>query len=170
MDLQIPDIRDAGPGDAAAIAAVYNVHVRATIVTFELDAVTDTDMCERIGRVQAAGLPWLVLECAGGVRGFAHAAPWKLRPAYARTAETSIYLDDAVVGHGHGRRLYAALLARLREAGMHTAIGGAALPNPASAALHASLGFEAVGVFREVGHKLGRWIDVGYWQLPLDGA
>ena len=75
MDLQIPDIRDAGPGDAAAIAAVYNVHVRATIVTFELDAVTDTDMRDRIARVQAVGLPWLVLECAAGVRGFAHAAP-----------------------------------------------------------------------------------------------
>ncbi|MEP6634181.1 MAG: N-acetyltransferase family protein, partial [Luteimonas sp.] len=162
------DLRDADHGDAANIAAIYNRHVRETIVTFELEEVADADMRARIQHVQEAGLPWLVVAHDGAVRGYAYAAPWKSRAAYARTVETSIYLDAEMSGRGHGKRLYAALIERLRIAGMHAAIGGASLPNAASAALHEALGFRHVGVFREVGHKFGRWIDVGYWQLRLE--
>ena len=160
-------IRDAKPADAAAIAAIYNVHVRGTIVTFELEEVGAAEMARRIADVQARGLPWLVAIGNGHVLGYAHAGPWKPRAAYARTVETSIYLADAARGRGFGKRLYAALIERLRAAGMHVAIGGASLPNPASVALHEALGFEFVGAFRETGFKLGRWIDVGYWQLRL---
>lgn len=161
-------LRDALADDASAIAAIYNVHVRGTIVTFELAEVVAQDMAQRMADVQARGLPWLVAEASGAVLGYAHAGPWKARAAYARTVETSIYLDAAACGRGLGRRLYAALLGRLRESGMHVAIGGAALPNPASVALHEALGFEQVGTFREVGCKFGRWIDVGYWQRRLE--
>jgi len=161
-------LRDAHADDAGAVAAIYNVHVRGSIVTFELAEVCAQDMAQRIADVQARGLPWLVAEADGAVLGYAHAGPWKARAAYAHTVETSIYIDAAACGRGLGRRLYAALLGRLRELGMHVAIGGAALPNPASIALHESLGFEQVGVFREVGCKFGRWIDVGYWQLRLE--
>lgn len=161
-------LRDALADDAGAIAAIYNVHVRGTIVTFELAEVCAQDMTQRIADVQARGLPWLVAEAGGAVLGYAFAAPWKARAAYARTVETSIYLDAAACGRGLGRQLYAALLGRLRELGMHVAIGGAALPNPASVALHEGLGFAPVGTFREVGCKFGHWIDVGYWQLRLE--
>jgi phosphinothricin acetyltransferase len=161
-------LRDALADDAGAIAAIYNVHVRGTIVTFELAELCAQDMARRMADVQARGLPWLVAEAGGAVLGYAHAGPWKTRAAYARTVETSIYLDAAACGRGLGRQLYAALLGRLRALGMHVAIGGAALPNPASVALHEGLGFAPVGTFREVGCKFGRWIDVGYWQLHLE--
>jgi phosphinothricin acetyltransferase len=164
-----PAIRDATSPDAAAIAAIYNVHVRGTIVTFEVEEVAIDAMAWRIADVQARGLPWLVAVEGGRVCGYACAGPWKARAAYARTVETSIYLADAARGRGIGKRLYAALIERLRATGMHVAIGGASLPNPASAALHEALGFEFVGAFRETGFKLGRWIDVGYWQLRLQG-
>jgi phosphinothricin acetyltransferase len=164
-----PAIRDAASTDAAAIAAIYNAYVRDTIVTFEVEDVTADAMAWRIADIRARGLPWLVAVEGGVVLGYAHAGPWKSRAAYARTVETSIYLAGAVRGRGIGKRLYAALIERLRAAGMHVAIGGASLPNPASVALHEALGFEFVGAFRETGFKLGRWIDVGYWQLRLRG-
>ncbi|NIA57903.1 GNAT family N-acetyltransferase [Massilia sp. TW-1] len=63
--------------------------------------------------------------------------------------------------------LYGALLARLRERGLHVVIGGIALPNDASAGLHEALGFRKVAHFSEVGKKFGRWLDVGYWELKL---
>jgi len=162
-------VRDARASDAAAIAAIYNVHVRGTVVTFEVDEVDATEMAHRIAEVQSRGLPWRVADAGGVVLGYAYAGPWKTRAAYARTVETSIYLDANACGRGLGTRVYADLLAELRTRGVHVAIGGASLPNPASAALHAALGFAPVGVFRAVGFKLGRWIDVGYWQLQLDG-
>ena len=163
-------LRDAMPGDAPAIAAIYNVHVRGTTATFEIDEVDAGAMQRRIADVQERGLPWLVADVDGSVVGYAYAGPWKPRAAYARTVETSIYLDANACGRGLGRRLYAALLERLRAHGVHVAIGGISLPNPVSVGLHEALGFHHVGVFREVGHKFGDWIDVGYWQLRLEAA
>lgn len=160
-------IRDAQPGDAAAIAGIYNVYVSSTTVTFETVPVDAPGMARRIAEIQAHGLPWLVACTDGTVCGFANAAPWKARAAYAHTVESSIYLAGSARGRGLGRRLYAALIERLREAGLHTVIGGIALPNPASVRLHEGIGFSRIGVFREVGHKFGGRIDVGYWQLQL---
>ncbi|MBS0217909.1 MAG: N-acetyltransferase [Proteobacteria bacterium] len=163
-------IRDAVDDDAAVVAAIYNVHVRDTIVTFELDEVDADEMMRRMAQVRGLGLPWLVLEERGVVIGYAYGGQWKARAAYARTVESSIYLADAACGRGLGKGLYAELIARLRACGIHVVIGGVSLPNAASIALHEGLGFEAIGAFREVGWKLGRWIDVGYWQLRLEDA
>ena len=143
------------------------MHAVGSIVTFELEAVPAADMATRIAGMQQAGLPWLVASIDGVMLGYAYASPWKARAAYARTVETSVYVAVDAAGQGLGKRLYAALIQRLRDAGMHALIGGISLPNPASVALHEAFGFAHVGNFRQVGHKFGRWIDVGYWQLLL---
>ena len=44
---------------------------------------------------------------------------------------------------------------------------GIALPNAASVGLHVSMGFQPIGIYRAVGYKLGRWHDVGWYQLAL---
>jgi phosphinothricin acetyltransferase len=112
-------------------------------------------------------LPWLVFETAAGIAGYAYAAPWKARAAYRHSVESSIYLAPHATGKGLGSALYSELIADLRRLGMHCVIGGAALPNPASVALHDKLGFIKVADFRQVGFKFGRWIDVSYWELLL---
>lgn len=161
-------IRDATPADAAVLAGIYNHYVLDTTVTFEETSVSEAEMASRIAEVQAAKLPWVVVEDdAGVVLGHAYASKWKGRCAYRFAVETTVYLDAAAHGRGLGRQLYEQLLARLREAGMHVAIGGIALPNPASIALHEKLGFRKVGQFDEVGFKFSRWVDVGYWQRFL---
>lgn len=158
--------RPARTEDAAAIAAIYNPFVRDTTVTFEEEPVTAEEMASRIASI-SAGHPWLVLEEGGIPVGYAYASAWKPRSAYRRTAECSIYLAPEARGRGRGRELYAALVAELRRRGFHALIGGIALPNGASVALHEGLGFRKVGELAEVGWKLGRSIDVGYWELLL---
>lgn len=116
-------------------------------------------------RIRAATLPWLVIEEAGVLAGYARASPWKTRPAYRHTVEGSVYVDSRFQRRGHGRRVYEALLAELRSREVHVVLAGIALPNPASIALHERLGFAPAGLMREVGWKFGRWIDVGYWAL-----
>jgi phosphinothricin acetyltransferase len=123
-------------------------------------------MAQRIADVTAR-LPWLVLEEDGVISGYAYAAPWKFRAAYRHCVESSIYLAPSATGRGLGSQLYKALIANLRQRGLHCVIGGAALPNPASVVLHERLGFEKVAEFRQVGFKFGRWIDVAYWELIL---
>jgi phosphinothricin acetyltransferase len=66
-----------------------------------------------------------------------------------------------------GKTMYRALFDELTALGYHQAFAGIALPNAASVALHESLGFEALGVYRNVGFKLGAWRDVGWWQKAL---
>jgi phosphinothricin acetyltransferase len=161
------DIREAQAADAAQIAAIYNLYVEATVVSMEFDPVTAEAMARRIADVQAAGLPWLVLGDRDTVAGYAYASPWRTRVGYRHAVETSVYLAPQEASRGLGTRLYTELLARLRAAGLHTAIGGIALPNPASVALHEKFGFVQVAQFREVGRKFGQWVDVGYWQLLL---
>ena len=93
-----------------------------------------------------------------------YATKWRVRHAYRFSAETSVYLAPDQAGKGVGTALYEALL---RDGGYRLAIGGIALPNAASVALHEKLGFEKVAQFREVRVKVGKCTDVGYRQLLL---
>jgi L-amino acid N-acyltransferase YncA len=161
------NIRDATVDDAESIASIYNHFVLTTSISFEEAAVPHAEIAQRIADVQAAGLPWLVAEQDGVIAGYAYATKWRVRNAYRFSAESSVYLSPAHAGNGIGTTLYRALLDRLRDGGYHLAIGGIALPNAASIALHEKLGFEKVAQFREVGFKFDRWTDVGYWQLAL---
>ena len=161
------NVRAAGAGDAAAIAAIYNHFVLHSAISFEEEAVSADNMAQRIDDVQRASLPWLVAERDGALLGYAYATKWRVRHAYRFSVETSVYLAPDAAGHGTGSILSAALLEQLRRAGCHLVIGGIALPNPASIALHEKFGFEKVAHFKEVGFKFGAWRDVGYWQKIL---
>ncbi|HJU07661.1 MAG TPA: GNAT family N-acetyltransferase [Rhodanobacteraceae bacterium] len=161
-------IRPALLADAERICVIYNHYVTNTIVTFEEELVTASEMRERMTAVVAKNLPWLVLERDGAIAGVAYAAPWKTRIGYRFTVESSIYLAPEQVGQSLGALLYGALLEQLRALKVHCVIGGAALPNPASIALHEKLGFTKIAHFRENGVKFGRWIDVAYWQRLFD--
>ena len=160
-------VRAATLDDAAQLADIYNYYVANTVITFEEQPVSAGEMATRVADVQRQGLPWLVAEEGHTVVGYSYANKWKARSAYRHSVETTIYLKHGFEGRGIGKILYAALLPILREKGIHAVIGGAALPNPASVALHEALGFEQVATFRQVGFKHGRWVDVAYWQLIL---
>jgi L-amino acid N-acyltransferase YncA len=165
--LQQSTIRVATAADAEAVADIYNYYVTDTVVTFEEKPVSPTEMAERINEVASASLPWLVAELEGQVLGYAYASKWKVRCAYRFSTEITVYLERSCQGLGLGSRLYGELFPLLAGRGIHAVIGGIALPNPASVALHEKFGLEKVAHFREVGFKSGKWIDVGYWHRIL---
>lgn len=159
-------VRAVRPSDAARICGIYNHYVAGSVVTFEEAPVTAGEMARRM--TESAGrLPWLVWEEDGSVQGYAYASPWRVRSAYRFSVESTVYLAPEFTGRGIGTMLYRALLDELRGRNLHCAVGGIALPNPASVALHEKLGFAKVAQFREIGWKQQRWVDVGYWQLVL---
>lgn len=157
-------IRSAQPADAEAIVGIYNHYVANTTVSFEEQPVSVEEMRRRIDAIQAAGLPWLVLEEAEQLLGYAYAGKWKERSAYRYSVETSVYLQHGSQARGLGSRLYEALFSALTERGIHAAMGGIVLPNEASVRLHEKMGMKQVARFEQVGYKFGRWLDVGYWQ------
>jgi L-amino acid N-acyltransferase YncA len=163
-------IRDADPDrDAAACAAIYAPHVEGSPVSFEERAPDAAEVAARIERY-TAGHAWLVAERDGEVVGYAYATAFNQRPAYRWSASVSVYVADEARGEGIGRALYEALLDRLRERGFRMACAGITLPNEASERLHEGLGFELVGVNREIGWKQGAWRDVGWYQRELAPA
>lgn len=162
------NIRAAHARDAAALADIYNPYVLETTITFEEKAIGSSDMAARIADIQETGLPFLSADVGGAVAGFAYASRWKGRCAYRHSAETTVYVGRDHWRLGVGKALYTQLLELLQQGGTHAAIGGIALPNESSVALHERLGFTKVAQFREVGFKFNRWIDVGYWQLLIN--
>lgn len=160
-------IRPADPErDAAACAEIYAPSVESTPISFEIVPPDAAEFAGRIARYSATH-QFLVAEADGEVLGYAYACRWKERPAYDWSVETSVYVGAAHQGKGVGRALIAELTRRLAAQGYRMAVAGITLPNPASVALHERLGYEPVGVLRDIGWKLDGWRDVGYWQLPL---
>ena len=159
--------REAGEGDLEAIAAVHGHYVRGSVATFDTEPLGVEGWREKWRAARDADHPWLVAEEGGEVVGFALCGPFRPKAAYRPTVETTIYLDSGASGRGIGRSLYADMLAEAGRRGFHLAVAGITLPNEPSVRLHRELGFTEVGVFSEVGHKLGQWRDVGWWQKLL---
>jgi L-amino acid N-acyltransferase YncA len=160
--------RDATVDDAAALLAIYRPIVERTAVSFEETPPGLEEFADRIATLQS-DYGWVVAEYDEGVVGYAHAAPHRIRSAYRFSVETAVYVAQDMRGRGVGHTLYRELIARLGAAGFESAYAGIALPNPASVGLHERVGFTHVGTFPRVGFKLGRWHDVGWWYLPLQG-
>lgn len=160
-------IRSAVAGDSGTIAEIYNHYVASTVITFEEDAVSASEMAGRIADVGSVSLPWMVAEREGKVVAYAYASPWRARSAYRFSVEVTVYVAPGAPRLGIGSRLYMELLPGLKARGVHAAFGVIALPNEASVAFHERFGFAKVAHLREVGLKFGRWIDVGYWQRML---
>lgn len=158
-------IRAAGPDDAARCAQIYAPYVRDSWISFEIEPPDSAEMLRRIAEYGASHA-WLVAEIDGVLAGYAHGSPHRSRAAYASSCDVAVYVDPAFARRGVGRALYGALLVELAPR-FHAAFAGIALPNEASVGLHEAMGFTPVGIYREVGWKLGGWRDVGWWQRLL---
>lgn len=158
-------VRFASEADAGRLLAVYAQYID-TSVTFEYDLPTEAEFAARIRDITKSW-PYLVCEEDGAAAGYAYAHLARERKAYGWYVELSIYLDRARTGLGLGRRLYGLLLDLLRLQGVKTAMGCVTVPNPASEALHAALGFDRAGTSRNAGYKNGAWHDVAWFEKPL---
>lgn len=160
----VPAERAHAPG----ALAIYNDAIARSIATFHTSPRPLSEMEATLA--PSTGHPVFVAIPGDGhgVLGYANAKAWSPREAYARTVEVSVYIAERARGRGVGKALYGALFAEIRARGYASIIAGVSLPNEASVRLHESMGMRAVGVFRGVGEKFGRRIDVGYWQLTLD--
>lgn len=162
-------VRNATIEDVPEICDIYNYYILNSHATFETEPISTSEMQQRINRVaEEFALPWLVYESEKIIQGYAYATQWKARAAYAQTAETTVYLHRDHFGKGLGTKLYQALLDELKRLNYHSILGGIALPNDGSIALHEKMGYRKVGHLKEVGFKFDRWVDVAYWQILLD--
>ena len=164
-------VRDATEADAPALAAIYGDACLHGFGTFEEEAPEPAEMARRMAEVKSLGLPYLVAEDGGQVVGLCYAKPFRPRSAYRFTVEDSVYVAPGQGGKGIGRAMMSELIKRCEALGLRqmTAVIGDS-ENAGSIGLHASLGFAHTGAFQAAGWKLGRWVDIVFMQLPLNGG
>lgn len=164
-------VRRATLDDTFAIAAIYGHHVVHGAGTFEEAPPSPGDFAARMKAVLDAGFPWLVVEEDGRIVAYAYAGPYHRRSAYRYTAEDSVYVADEERGKGYGRAALAAVIDACEAMGLRqlvAVIGDS--QNEGSIALHRALGFSFCGTLPAVGYKAGKWLDVVFMQLPLNGG
>ncbi|MEV4786618.1 GNAT family N-acetyltransferase [Streptomyces tuirus] len=163
-------VRPGVEDDLEALTALYNHYVRETAITFDTAIFTPEER-----------RPWLLSHPEDGphrlmvattadpreILGYATSSPFRTKPAYATSVETTVYVAPEAGRRGVGTLLYTALFEALSGEDLHRAYAGIALPNEASARLHERLGFRHVGTYREVGRKFGRYWDVAWYEKPL---
>ena len=159
-------IRVAAARDAAAIQAIYAPIVRDTFISFELEVPDVGEIERRIGATLAR-FPWIVFEDGEGIAGYAYAGEHRERAAYQWSVDVSCYVHPRARRRGIAARLYRSLFTVLARQGFTNAFAGIALPNEASVAMHASVGFVELGRYRDVGFKHGAWHDTVWMQRKL---
>ena len=165
----MPQVRPAHRDDVPAILEIYNGAVLHTTASYDLEPVTLESRLEWFGQKEEGGWPVLVAEEGGEVVGFATFGPFRSKAGYDGTAEHSVYIREDVRGGGLGMALMAPLIAEARRMGLHVLVGGIDADNAGSLRFHERFGFVPVAHMPQVGRKFGRWLDLVFVQLILDG-
>jgi L-amino acid N-acyltransferase YncA len=160
-------VRPSTSLDIPAITAIYAKFVTASTATFEVVAPDEPEMIRRRQAVLDRGLPFLVAELEGYVVGFCYASQFRPREGYRYTVEDSIYVRADCIGHGVGKMLLAELISECQARDCHSMVACICGVNVSSVRLHASLGFQEVGLLPEAGIKFGEWLRLLIMQRPL---
>jgi phosphinothricin acetyltransferase len=161
------DLRAATAADLPQILAIYNDVIATTNAIYDEKASTLDERHAWFAERTRAGFPVLVAESDGAVAGFSTYGPWRTRWGYRHTVEHSVHVRADLRGKGIGGTLIEALFPFARSMGAHVMIGVIDSQAQASLHLHAKLGFEVVGTFREVGRRHEGWLDLVMMQKFL---
>ena len=160
-------IRLATTDDAEGILAIYAPYIRDTSFTFETEVPSLDDFKKRIADY-LLNWPWLVCEIDGVIAGYAYGAKYRERVAYQWCVESSIYVHDDFQKNKVGKALYTALIEILKQQGYRNVYAVINLPNDKSVQFHEACGFTYFATYEKVGYKLGKWKNVGWWQLIIN--
>ena len=159
-------IRHAVEADAEAIRAIYNYEVEHETATFDLVPRTLSDQLEWQNARQGAFCVY-VAELRGEVVGFGALSPYKERAAYRTSVEDSVYVRRDLGRQGIGRAMLSHLLEAAENGGFHAVMARITTLSEGSIALHEALGFQLVGIERQIGRKFNKWLDVALMQCLL---
>jgi len=160
--------RPAAAPDLGIVSSIFAWYAVNTVATFEDAPRPETEWLAVLRDLDARRLPFLVADADGEIVGYAYAAPWRRKSAYAATVEDSVFVAPEHTGRGIGRVLLTSLMTAAFAAGAREMIAVIADSHAvASVALHRACGFRHVGRLTNVGYKHERWIDTVLMQRTL---
>ena len=148
-------IRLATDADLSDILVIYNHAIEHTTAVFEYRPHTIELRREWFRAKQAASIPVFVWVDGDHVIGFASSGPFRAWPAYKYSIELSVYVDATARRRGVGTALVRAVVDDARARDLHVVMAGITADNDVSLRLHV--------------YKFGKWLDLKFLQLKLDG-
>lgn len=161
-------VRIATERDLPEILTIYNDIIVNTTAVYDYKPHTAAMRKQWWDTKIQQGFPVFVAEEDGRIVGFSSIGPFRAWAAYKYSVENSIYVAADQRGKGIGKLLLPPLIDAARKLNMHTILAGIDASNEASVRLHEKFGFKEVALFREVGYKFGKWLDLKFLQLVLD--
>ena len=154
---------------AAAILDILNDAIVHSTALYDYQPRQMQNMVTWFETKRAGQFPVIGIEDAQGtLLAFGSYGAFRAFPAYKYTVEHSVYVHKDHRGHGLGAHIMQALLAAAKAQDVHAMVGAIDASNAGSIALHERLGFKHVGTLPQVGFKVGRWLDLAFYQLLLD--
>ena len=159
-------IRNVKKEDAEQIVKIYNYQIANTVITFETEELLIEEMENRI-KEKTLYNPWIVYEEKSRILGYAYVSKFNFREAYSKTREVTIYVHKDEQGKGIGSKLMNEIIKSCKEYKFHLLVSIITVPNESSEILHEKFGFSKVGILKEAGFKMNKWLDVSYWQKKI---
>jgi L-amino acid N-acyltransferase len=153
------NIRAAKIDDLNEITEIYNQAILKTVATFDTEVKT-IDERKKWFKDHGQKNPLIVAEEENDILGWAALSKYSTRCAYSDTAEISLYVKEEFQDRGIGKRLMEKIIQEGKKAGLHVIIARITDGNKKSIHLHKLVGFENVGIMKEVGWKFGKRLDV----------
>lgn len=152
----MPTIRLATLADLPRIVAIYNQAIAAKNATADTLPFTVEQRLDWFQIHTPEAYPIHVYEEGGSVLGWLSVSPYRSRPALARTAEVSYYVDYAHHGRGIGSALMAQAMTDAPRIGKKIYLAILLEWNTASRRLLEKFGFEQWGYLPDVADFDGR--------------
>lgn len=162
-------IREATANDLMDILEIYNDAILNTTAIYAYKSHTLDDRKQWYEKKKQDGYPLLVFEESDKVVAFATFGPFRPWPAYKYTIEHSIYVHKDYRKQGIATKLMNEIINIANKKEYATLVAGIDAANKSSIKMHEKMGFEFSGIIKKAGFKFGKWLDLAFYQLELNG-
>ena len=135
--------RDATLDDLPKIVEIYNSTVASRLVTADLEPVSVESKIDWFHQHNSEFRPlWMVLDSEKNTVGWVSFQDFYGRPAYQKTAEISLYIDEKYRGKGYGKQILECCIEKAPNLGVENLLAFIFAHNLPSLTLFEKFGFK----------------------------
>ncbi|MGC5770801.1 N-acetyltransferase [Paenibacillus pabuli] len=152
--------------DLTEVREIYNYYVSNTTISFHTEELTLEEIKASVMN-QNPRFKSFVIKQENEIQGYVLITQYKSKQAYDFSGEVTIYLKPDIVGKGIGGTALRFIEDAAREQGFYTLIATVCMEDTRSKSLFEKHGYEQCAMFKGVGYKFDRRLDIGSFQKVL---
>ncbi|OMF60205.1 GNAT family N-acetyltransferase [Paenibacillus sp. FSL R5-0765] len=148
------------------IREIYNYYVMNTTISFHTEELDLDQIKSSVMNKDTRYKTYVIFE-NDQMMGYVLITQYKSKQAYDICGEVTIYLKPDILGKGLGKQALHFIEKIAKEQGFHTLIATICMENTRSKSLFERNGYEQCALFKEIGYKFDRKLDIGSFQKIL---